>query len=190
MARVRGFDDAAVVRAARSVFWEQGYENTSLLHLQQATGLSRSSMYAAYGSKRGLFQRAAVSYLADIIDPLLAPMEAPGAGVTDIADYFLAIAGATRAPNARHARRGCFLLNTVLELEHLDEQATDMVTAYRVRVHAAIANALTSAEPDAVARSARAEVLTALHVGVMITARLDPDAAAVASEQVAADLLA
>lgn len=190
MARAREFDDLAAVRAARDVFWENGYESTSLTHLQQATGLSRSSLYAAYGSKRGLFERASLNYLDEVIEPLLVAMEVPGAGVQTISAFFLAMAQATRSPEARYARRGCFVLNTVLELEYLDTAATDMVSRYRARVHTAISHALTSMESDATARSARAEVLTAAHVGVMITARVDPTAAAVASETIAAQLSA
>ncbi|HEY0816107.1 MAG TPA: helix-turn-helix domain-containing protein, partial [Pseudonocardia sp.] len=160
MARARGFDDLSAVRAAREIFWEHGYESTSLLQLQRATGLSRSSLYAAYGSKRGLFERASLNYLDEVIGPLLVPMEAPGAGVQTISAFFLAMAQATRSPEARYARRGCFVLNTVLELEHLDTSATDMVSSYRARVHAAIAQALTSVESDAATRSTRAEILT------------------------------
>jgi TetR/AcrR family transcriptional repressor of nem operon len=184
MARRRGFDDLAAVRAARDVFWEKGYELVSLPELQRATGLSRSSLYAAYGSKRGLFERAALSYLADVVDPLLGPMEMPGAGVREIRGFFLEMAAVLRSPDTRFARRGCFVLNVVLELEHLDQAATDMVTRYRLRVRAAVANALASAA----GREARAEVLTAAHVGIMVTARLDPVAAAIASETVAAGL--
>jgi TetR/AcrR family transcriptional repressor of nem operon len=188
MARQRGFDDLAAVRAARELFWEKGYETTSLAELQSVTGLSRSSMYAAYGSKRGLFERASLSYLADVVDPMLEPMEAAGAGLADVRDFFLLMAAVLRSPDTRFARRGCFVLNTVLELEQLDQPATDMVTRYRARVQTAVANALGSAG-GADARAARAEVLTAMHVGIMITARVDPVAAATASETVAAQLM-
>jgi TetR/AcrR family transcriptional repressor of nem operon len=189
MTRSRGFDDLTVVRAAREVFWEHGYERTSLAQLQSATGLSRSSMYAAYGSKRGLFERTSLNYLDEVIGPLLAPMEAPGAGLPSISGFFLEQAAVTRSPDARFARRGCFVLNTVLELEQLDAGITDMITAYRSRVHTAISHALTAVEPDDGVRAARAEVLTSAHVGVMITARIDPGAAALAAETVSAALL-
>jgi TetR/AcrR family transcriptional repressor of nem operon len=184
MARQRGFDDDAAVRAACELFWAQGYEKTSLADLQRVTGLSRSSMYAAYGSKQGLFRRASLSYLSDVIGPLLGPMEEAGATPRTIQGFFLEMAAVLRSPETRCAKRGCFVLSTVLELEHLDDQAMDMVVQYRERVQAAVANALTTME-DAADRSAQAEVLTALHVGIMITARVDPVAAAVASETVA-----
>ena len=71
MARSREFDDAEAVSAARDLFWERGYASTSLAQLQAATGLSKSSLYETFGSKRALFQRAADDYLSRIIEPQL-----------------------------------------------------------------------------------------------------------------------
>jgi hypothetical protein len=144
-------------------------------------------MYAAYGSKRGLFERASLLYLADVVHPMLEPMEQPGAKPATIAGFFTTLATALRNPETRFARRGCFVLNTVLELDQLDAAAVDMVTTYRDRVHAAIENALIAHDDDDNRRSERAEVLTSLHVGVMITARIDPDAAATACEVAATE---
>ncbi|GAB3998060.1 hypothetical protein GCM10029992_22820 [Glycomyces albus] len=52
MGRVQTFDTAEVVRAARTVFWQHGYEDASIPALEAATGLRRSSIYHAFGSKR------------------------------------------------------------------------------------------------------------------------------------------
>ena len=187
MPRTREFDDEAVVRAARELFWEHGYTASSLAALQAATQLSRSSLYAAYGSKRGLFQRAALSYLAEVIDPLLGPMEAPGAGADEIARFFLAVAAVCRSPDQRLAGRGCFLINSLLEADEMAPETTDLVVEYRERVHRATLNAVRSIsgidDPEG-----RAELLTAGHFGVMTTARIAPIAAAVACETIAADV--
>jgi TetR/AcrR family transcriptional regulator, transcriptional repressor for nem operon len=188
MPRTREFDDETAVRAARELFWERGYVSTSLLDLQEVTRLSRSSMYAAYGSKRGLFERAALSYLAEVVDPLLGPMEAPGSGAAEIAGFFLAMAAVLRFPNERLAKRGCFMINTLLELDELDAEASDMVSVYRARVHRAVLNAVGAIEGLG-DHEARAGVLTVGHLGVMTMARIAPVAAAVASETIAADVL-
>ena len=55
MARPRSFDHATVVRQARDAFVAGGYRGTSVDDLLTATGLSRASLYQAFGSKRGLF---------------------------------------------------------------------------------------------------------------------------------------
>ena len=62
--RPRGFDtDGALDRAMR-VFWEQGYEGASLTDLTGAMGISRTSMYAAFGTKDDLFRRVLERYTA------------------------------------------------------------------------------------------------------------------------------
>lgn len=64
MGRPRTFDrDAAIVQAMH-LFWEHGYESTSLSQLKAgiAGGISAPSFYAAFGSKEALFQEALALY--------------------------------------------------------------------------------------------------------------------------------
>lgn len=58
MARTQEFDRAEVLQTAMHVFWSKGYEATSLADLLQATGLSKSSLYASFGDKRSFFLEA------------------------------------------------------------------------------------------------------------------------------------
>ncbi len=81
--RPRAFDMEEVLEAAMRLFWEQGYEATSMAQLREATGLSSASLYGAFDSKHGLFERALEHYLAgpgrvtDISgDAALSPREA------------------------------------------------------------------------------------------------------------------
>lgn len=62
--RPRGFDRTAALVAALELFWERGYEGTSLNDLTTAMGVSATSLYAAFGSKEALF-REAVGYYND-----------------------------------------------------------------------------------------------------------------------------
>jgi AcrR family transcriptional regulator len=57
------FDKDAALEAAMLLFWERGYEGTSLDDLTAAMGLSRSSIYGAFGDKKELFSQAAQRYI-------------------------------------------------------------------------------------------------------------------------------
>ncbi|HEY0629391.1 MAG TPA: TetR/AcrR family transcriptional regulator [Sphingomicrobium sp.] len=66
--------DHALAQALR-VFWEKGYEGASLTDLTEAMGITRPSLYAAFGNKESLFRKALdlyehekMSYIADALD--------------------------------------------------------------------------------------------------------------------------
>lgn len=85
MGRPRTFDREAAVEQALHLFWQHGYESTSLSQLKAAIGggISSPSFYAAFGSKEALFQECAAHYLATyakvtecLWDVALAPRDA------------------------------------------------------------------------------------------------------------------
>ncbi len=118
--RPRAFDMETVLDAATRLFWEQGYEATSLAQLRAATGLSSASLYGTFGSKEGLFERVVEHYkqgpgrVTDIVaDESISPREAVAGllhGSIDMqADSahpvgcLIALAGTTRAPGEDQA---------------------------------------------------------------------------------------
>lgn len=62
--RPLSFDRDEAVRRAMMLFWKHGYEATSLSDLTEALGVTPSSIYAAFGDKKGLFLAAVDSYLS------------------------------------------------------------------------------------------------------------------------------
>ena len=61
--RPRGFDRDAALRAAMEVFWREGYEGASMAALTKAMGINAPSLYAAFGTKEGLFLQAMRLYM-------------------------------------------------------------------------------------------------------------------------------
>jgi AcrR family transcriptional regulator len=67
--RPRTFDPDVALRKALDVFWERGYEGTSLNDLAAAMGIASASIYAAFGSKEQLFRRVMMLYGATSGEP-------------------------------------------------------------------------------------------------------------------------
>ncbi|MEU9867612.1 TetR/AcrR family transcriptional regulator [Actinomadura sp. NPDC048021] len=60
--RPRAFDRDAALTAATRLFWERGYEATSVGELTEAMGIRPGSLYAAFGDKKSLFEEVVHSY--------------------------------------------------------------------------------------------------------------------------------
>ena len=101
--RPRTFDaDAALDRAMR-VFWEQGYEGASLADLTTAMGITRTSMYAAFGNKEQLFRLALQRYTEGPASYGVRALREPTAW--EVATRFLA--GSVAATTATDCPPGC-----------------------------------------------------------------------------------
>lgn len=192
MARPRIHKPAAVLRAARDVFWERGYGLTSIGELEERTGINRSSLYHTFGSKRQLFDQAVRSYIDTVTTPMLRGMREPGAGLEAVAAFFAARAAAFR-DDPEQALRGCLLINMMAAADAGDDLVQREASAHRERLYQAFATALgTSADRGEVARAAvssRARMLISATMGAFLTARTDPSAAAVMCESIAAEVL-
>ncbi|ADV84368.1 TetR/AcrR family transcriptional regulator [Terriglobus saanensis] len=62
MARTKEFDQEEALDAAMHLFWEHGYEATSIQELVEATGVQRQSLYDTFGSKHELFLQSLMRY--------------------------------------------------------------------------------------------------------------------------------
>ncbi|WP_332698715.1 TetR/AcrR family transcriptional regulator [Halalkalibacter lacteus] len=60
--RPRVFDKELAISKAMVLYWEQGFESTSLAQLKEAMGISSASFYAAFGSKENLFKEVIDRY--------------------------------------------------------------------------------------------------------------------------------
>lgn len=65
--RPREFDREAALGQAMRMFWEKGFEATSIADLTRAMGIGSPSLYAAFGSKEALYAEA-LQYYQDSFD--------------------------------------------------------------------------------------------------------------------------
>lgn len=182
MGRPKSYHREAVLTAARDLFWERGYEATSVTDLEQRTGLNRSSIYQEFGSKRGLFEAALACYADQVISKLFADVRDDAAGLDAVAGLFTRLAELFRR-NQATSTRGCLMINTIAELAARDERVRPAAAKYRDRVRRDFATALgraaASGEIDVRLVEARANLLASTLMGIWLAVRIDPvDAAA------------
>jgi TetR/AcrR family transcriptional repressor of nem operon len=117
MARTKEFDERQALIKAMLVFWENGYEGTSIQDLETAMDLNRTSIYNAFGNKRAIFERVMSCYQESVMSALLASMDsAPNIreGVKRLLNGALDIHFDTDNPG------GCLLVLSVLESHQHD----------------------------------------------------------------------
>jgi AcrR family transcriptional regulator len=191
MGRPRSYSEDQVVEAAKHVFWEKGYDGAGIADLEAETGLNRSSLYLAFGTKRGLFDEALGAYLSSFCDPRLSGMEADAAGLDDAEAFFAGLAAFFRN-DPRRTRRGCLMVNTIAELASRDTAAMTASRAFRDRLREAFTHCLRGAaaagEVDADTIPPRARVLAAGTLGVWLSARMDPIDAAELCDAIAHEI--
>ncbi|SNR89347.1 transcriptional regulator, TetR family [Methylobacillus rhizosphaerae] len=73
------FDPETSLNIAMQLFWAHGYEGTSIAELTNAMGINKPSLYAAFGSKEELFEKALQQYISGPIAFISAALDEPTA---------------------------------------------------------------------------------------------------------------
>jgi TetR/AcrR family transcriptional repressor of nem operon len=107
------------------VFWQRGYEATSLEDLLAAMDISKSSFYQAFGSKSELFQRCLENYRDASTDRLRTMLDQAASGKAFLESILNGIADGTKDPMGR---AGCLLMNTANEFAQRDPRIAALVT--------------------------------------------------------------
>ena len=143
MARQLEFDRGEVLQKAMELFWERGYEGTSLNALLARTGIKRQSLYNAFGSKHDLYLEALGRYRSGEGRATISPMFERGPVRERLRrTYQNAIEEALCDP----ARKGCFIANATLELGTRDDATGRLVSDNLKGSEALFTAALTDAQ--------------------------------------------
>jgi TetR/AcrR family transcriptional repressor of nem operon len=139
MGRTKRYDRTELLDRAVELFRRQGFNGTSTAELVAELGVNRKSMYAEFGSKQGLFEAALERYDRKHLTRVLAPIEAPEAGLDEIRQAFTDYASASEG---WFQGRGCLMCNTAVERGALDPASGQYVAAYLDRITRGFRNAL------------------------------------------------
>ena len=141
MARPREFDFNKALGAAMLLFWERGYEATSVDDLLRRMGINRASLYAAFGEKRALFVQSLRLYEKQYGYQELLERARQGSPKQAIKKLFEeTIKAQTETPPKD--RRGCLMQNTALELAPHDADIRRIVRENTEKCHAVLIRVL------------------------------------------------
>lgn len=118
------FDVDAAREKAKALFWNRGYEATSMDDLLESMGINRGSFYATFGSKREVYtdvlRRYDQEHRRDVLERLKrkhSPREA----------ILALFEGVRSEARGRSGTKGCFLANATLELAASDKAVASIV---------------------------------------------------------------
>lgn len=176
MGRAATFDRDTALAHARNLFWEHGYAGTAIPDLEQATGLRRSSLYHAFGTKKELFDLVINNYLNTIVRPLLAQIVAENADPSALHTYFGRIATAIRST---HEHPGCLLIAAANAPIGQDPLVRQAITSYHNELEQAFTHGIRTAQPHLTLQETqeRAKILVALTVSAFALVRTNRDLA-------------
>lgn len=177
MARPKEFDVDAALQSALEVFWEKGYEATSMQDLVDAMGIQRASLYATYGDKHALFLASLRMFADTVHHQRLADLEATHGPREAIRQSLLAF---VPEESARKRARGCFLTNTALELAAHDPEAGRVVAHAQKQTEAWYARLIKKGKAlgeiaPSVKPAEAASALLACLIGVSVLSRSRPE---------------
>ncbi len=172
--RPRGFERQDAIDAALKVFWEHGFENTSMGDLERCVGVGRQSLYNTLGDKRSLFIAALQRYIEQYVQPQIDALlggPTPEEGLQRWIDgWMLRVSDSTM---------GCFVVKTTASPLAEDPEIRSILNAQVIRLRDAIIQALQGVRGGSKRRAPlavkdAAESLLTLHQGRSVLGRVFP----------------
>lgn len=170
--RPREFDADAVLAVVVDLFWEKGFGATSVGDVVDRTGLSKSSIYGAFGSKDELYRAALARYLDDhraMVDETLRH------GTRGLADVDAFLDRIRAQVEQQRESRGCLAVNTSTELGSAEPSLVEFGTRHREFLRegflAALERAAAAGEIDRERPETDANVLVSVVLGMAVMVR-------------------
>lgn len=177
MARKKDFDEDELLGKAAELFWRKGYNGTSAQDLVDCLNINRSSLYNTYTDKRTLFKKSLSLYQTQqtgAMLSMLAKTTDPEATIKQIFD------GLIKESVEDQLLKGCFMVNTAVELAGQDKEIGDMVNNNNLSVEDALTQVISKGQEQGhfgTQKSARtlARFIFANITGIKVAARTGAD---------------
>ncbi|HMI61049.1 MAG TPA: TetR/AcrR family transcriptional regulator [Puia sp.] len=145
MARKKEFDEKGLLDKAVSLFWRKGYHATSAQDLVDELGISRSSLYDTYTDKRNLFKESLKLYQQCNTNALITLADRSRDAEQTIKEIFHNI---IKESTESEIARGCFMVNTAVELSGQDKEIGDLINQNNKTVEDALTRLVKKGQTD------------------------------------------
>lgn len=177
MARLREFDEEKALDAAMQVFWEKGFEATTLTDLTSRMGIQRPSIYSAFGDKKELFEAALRKYTRSHAAHVRTGLQ-KGSSVKEAFRTFFQNTVAKEYDKS--PSWGCFCINSMVELSPHDEKFEVLTREHQMYLSAifqeTIERGLRSGELDAsIHAKSLAQTLVVSLIGLTVMMKSRPE---------------
>ncbi|WP_428671216.1 TetR/AcrR family transcriptional regulator, partial [Roseibium sp.] len=110
-------------------FWKNGYAATSMNDLAEVSGMAKPGLYAAFGDKEALFEKALLHYFETYGIPVFAKLAAAKKHVVD--DFRDILGAVAELTTDRSTPAGCFLINALVDCAYGTERHQEVVVGLR-----------------------------------------------------------
>ncbi|WP_415886523.1 TetR/AcrR family transcriptional regulator [Neptuniibacter sp. QD37_6] len=177
MANTLKHDRSEVLDKATNLFWEKGFHATSMRNLQDHIDMRPGSIYAAFGSKEGLFKESLNHYAKASLERLMESTKTSESPLAAIKAFIKTVVLNCREDTPSEM---CMLVKAIAELteengELLDE-AKGLLKAVEQALTQLIEQAQAAGEVDSSKDAARlARYIQMQLIGLRVYARVSPD---------------
>jgi TetR/AcrR family transcriptional repressor of nem operon len=180
MPRHRAFNPDDLLDGALRLFWEKGYEATSMRDVVARTGVNQFGIYHLYGDKHGLFLAVLDRYRDTIVEAVFGIVERPEASIAEIRAYFNSL---VQHHSVTMPAMGCLMASSMAEHAADDAGIRERVGSHFERLRTGFIRALETARRRGEVRDdlpipTVAEYLAVSVQGLAVYSRLNPDAGA------------
>lgn len=149
MAKNAQFNRQQVIENATNLFWEKGFNATSMRNLQEAIDMRPGSIYAAFGSKEGLFEECLKYYIERAkqdFQQMIAQSEADKTPL--LATFKSRIQNAILQSQSGHSEGICFLVKSIAELTEEQGKLLTLAKSYFLSFENELAKLLARAQDN------------------------------------------
>lgn len=147
MARTKEFDEEVVLNKAVDLFWYKGFNGTSAQDLVDELGISRSSLYDTFGDKHAIFIKSLQRYCKKLAGSMVAFID-QSENVEATIKHIFKVASAEAVED--QLAKGCFMVNTIIELAPHDKDVAAIVKQYIQDIENALCRAIEKGQDQGV----------------------------------------